>query len=755
MVQATDGNSLHQQGAATHTMLTLQLPRLPSEQLSAGLEFGQGADLSGAPWDSFWGTHEHLEAGPFHLGGAAPAWVTLNQSSTSTEQGGGRTASTPPPAAATQDDTGWWSHISSDAPHAGTNEAHTLLDTYPPARHTTSPPGRQAGLFGNPTVQLPASAAHLGHDPGAHHAHQPRQPSPPWLLQPAPDSMSPPCEPQPGREPGASRFQSHGSLSFRPGHRHMSDPGLDSPFTPGSRSTPGGRSASSASAGGAAQRHPHARGQGHGAAGWHRSVGVGAASHAGGGIQAVDQMFTSPEAQSSRRPSTSMDLTEPYHSRSRSATLPACKPYAVGVGGRGSTLDAHTVHPSNHDPSSNPAHGYEESEVLSSSVVMFGYSPDPTLVYGQEATDKSTPFTSLASSLRAASVPHGGTRTTSSYSPEPSTHMLTTSYSHFQQQQNFSGHHTPSLSAPSGGGGGGGGWHPTHRAHSVAEVVRPAVTSFAPEPRDHARPLGSGLPLPARHRPMHQHSPANTHLAMHDAGYANSHPQGATDGGGFPAHHRGYSLGGGGEGVGGGARNAFGMHDPVLDSGVMQRGMGDGRSAHSSPMCGTWDRRYTLEPQSVDYDGITTMTGEEHPTMNTGKRQRENLPKPTVQLMKRWLLQHITHPYPSETEKGVISQATSLNINQINNWFINARVRIWKPILAGVWQVHGPRLAAQVQELGDEALLVKLHETGRSPAAQLSFIVSDEDSLVALEHAAHHAASAAKQKDGDQSYPGV
>ncbi|MEW5311449.1 MAG: hypothetical protein WDW38_003164 [Sanguina aurantia] len=425
----------------------------------------------------------------------------------------------------------------------------------------------------------------------------------------------------------------------------------------------------------------------------------------GGGIQAVDQMFTSPEAQSSRRPSTSMDLTEPYHSRSRSATLPACKPYAVGVGGRGSTLDAHTVHPSNHDPSSNPAHGYEESEVLSSSVVMFGYSPDPTLVYGQEATDKSTPFTSLASSLRAASVPHGGTRTTSSYSPEPSTHMLTTSYSHFQQQQNFSGHHTPSLSAPSGGGGGGGGWHPTHRAHSVAEVVRPAVTSFAPEPRDHARPLGSGLPLPARHRPMHQHSPANTHLAMHDAGYANSHPQGATDGGGFPAHHRGYSLGGGGRGGWGGCQKRLRHARP--GAGLGRHAAGDGGRQERTQQPDVWDlgqevRRYTLEPQSVDYDGITTMTGEEHPTMNTGKRQRENLPKPTVQLMKRWLLQHITHP-----------------------------------------------------ELGDEALLVKLHETGRSPAAQLSFIVSDEDSLVALEHAAHHAASAAKQKDGDQSYPGV
>lgn len=47
-----------------------------------------------------------------------------------------------------------------------------------------------------------------------------------------------------------------------------------------------------------------------------------------------------------------------------------------------------TVHPSNAVIPSNPAHGYEEAEVLSSSVVMFGYSPDPTLVYGQEATDK-------------------------------------------------------------------------------------------------------------------------------------------------------------------------------------------------------------------------------------------------------------------------------------------------------------------------------------------------------------------------------
>lgn len=230
----------------------------------------------------------------------------------------------PRPSAATQDNTDWWSHIDdSDAPHSGTRKAHTLLDAYPPSRHTTSLPGRQAGPLSNAHTQLRASAHHL--DQEAQHSHQPQQPASPWLLQSAPDSMSLSCEPQPGQEPGATQFQSHGSLTFRPGHRHMSDPGLDSPFTPGSRSTPGGRSTSSASAGTlhnailtpGRELHPHAdawpshptrpRGQ-HPSSQQGRAMvqqgstggwepGLSAMQGQGEGLQAVDQMFTSPEAQ--------------------------------------------------------------------------------------------------------------------------------------------------------------------------------------------------------------------------------------------------------------------------------------------------------------------------------------------------------------------------------------------------------------------------------------------------------------------------
>ena len=34
------------------------------------------------------------------------------------------------------------------------------------------------------------------------------------------------------------------------------------------------------------------------------------------------------------------------------------------------------------------------------------------------------------------------------------------------------------------------------------------------------------------------------------------------------------------------------------------------------------------------------------------------------------------HPYPSEEEKAMLCQQTNLTLNQINNWFTNARRRL-------------------------------------------------------------------------------
>jgi len=62
-------------------------------------------------------------------------------------------------------------------------------------------------------------------------------------------------------------------------------------------------------------------------------------------------------------------------------------------------------------------------------------------------------------------------------------------------------------------------------------------------------------------------------------------------------------------------------------------------------------------------------------------KKRGNLPKNATNTLKNWLFQHFLHPYPSEDEKRELSGQTGLTITQINNWFINARVRTWRPLL--------------------------------------------------------------------------
>ncbi|KAI8614306.1 homeobox KN domain-containing protein, partial [Chytriomyces sp. MP71] len=44
-------------------------------------------------------------------------------------------------------------------------------------------------------------------------------------------------------------------------------------------------------------------------------------------------------------------------------------------------------------------------------------------------------------------------------------------------------------------------------------------------------------------------------------------------------------------------------------------------------------------------------------------------------LLFKWLMEHQHEPYPNEEEKKMMSVETGLNLNQINDWFINARRR--------------------------------------------------------------------------------
>ncbi|KJE97947.1 hypothetical protein CAOG_08013 [Capsaspora owczarzaki ATCC 30864] len=63
--------------------------------------------------------------------------------------------------------------------------------------------------------------------------------------------------------------------------------------------------------------------------------------------------------------------------------------------------------------------------------------------------------------------------------------------------------------------------------------------------------------------------------------------------------------------------------------------------------------------------------------------RRSNLRKASVAILKQWLLDHVSNPYPTDIEKDALAQATDLNVSQVNNWFINARRRILQPLLLG------------------------------------------------------------------------
>ncbi|CEP15433.1 hypothetical protein [Parasitella parasitica] len=67
---------------------------------------------------------------------------------------------------------------------------------------------------------------------------------------------------------------------------------------------------------------------------------------------------------------------------------------------------------------------------------------------------------------------------------------------------------------------------------------------------------------------------------------------------------------------------------------------------------------------------------------NNGRRRRGNLPKSVTAILKQWLIDHSRHPYPTEEEKRSLRLKTELTLNQISNWFINARRRILPLIIS-------------------------------------------------------------------------
>ena len=52
-----------------------------------------------------------------------------------------------------------------------------------------------------------------------------------------------------------------------------------------------------------------------------------------------------------------------------------------------------------------------------------------------------------------------------------------------------------------------------------------------------------------------------------------------------------------------------------------------------------------------------------------------------AQPLRDWLVAHFDHPYPEDDEREALAEASGMTRAQVGNWFINARVRIWRPMV--------------------------------------------------------------------------
>ncbi|KAE9609419.1 putative transcription factor Homeodomain-TALE-BEL family [Lupinus albus] len=97
-------------------------------------------------------------------------------------------------------------------------------------------------------------------------------------------------------------------------------------------------------------------------------------------------------------------------------------------------------------------------------------------------------------------------------------------------------------------------------------------------------------------------------------------------------------------------------------------------------------------------------------------RPIRGLPETSVAILRSWLFEHFLHPYPNDSEKLMLTSQTGLTKNQVSpylktsnkyfynttnptlilqvylllvqlsNWFINARVRLWKPMIEEMYK---------------------------------------------------------------------
>jgi len=85
------------------------------------------------------------------------------------------------------------------------------------------------------------------------------------------------------------------------------------------------------------------------------------------------------------------------------------------------------------------------------------------------------------------------------------------------------------------------------------------------------------------------------------------------------------------------------------------------------------------------------------------KRKRTSFPRATTAKLKRWLCENILNPYPKEEDKRALCKQCDLTISQLQTWFINARIRLWKPCIEHVYNLRKEEVLSLADSESDDS----------------------------------------------------
>ncbi|CAK4706212.1 hypothetical protein AeMF1_009621 [Aphanomyces euteiches] len=89
-------------------------------------------------------------------------------------------------------------------------------------------------------------------------------------------------------------------------------------------------------------------------------------------------------------------------------------------------------------------------------------------------------------------------------------------------------------------------------------------------------------------------------------------------------------------------------------------------------------------------------------TWSKKAKKRTNLSTDAKRVLREWFDAHFHHPYPSEEEKERLRHDGGITLDQVNNWFINTRVREWKPKLHQILADSDKGDSSQLDEMLDK-----------------------------------------------------